>query len=149
MSNNNLSKWLVRAMIAGVLAAAMPSAAQAQSPDPSRGLWLASSANEAALSGDMGRLTMADGELAFQSNSYKWRLSLSEIKRVASSKNLSNALEVESASGQLFYVGILDAKLLRMSPGKAVQAIQRAVRVAPAPAQARPALVAAAGGGTQ
>jgi hypothetical protein len=146
MSNNYLSQWLVRTMLAGVLAVtAMPSVAQAQSPDPSRGLWLASSANEASLDA-AGRLSMADGELVFESNDYEWRLALSEIKRVGSSKNLSNAFEIESNSGRLFYIGILDAKMLRTSPGKAVQAIQRAVRATPAPAQARPALVAAAGG---
>lgn len=148
MSKNNLSTWLVRTIVVGVLAAAMPAAAQAQTPAPSRGLWLAHSANEASFNGATGRLTMADGVLAFQSTGYEWRVPLSEIKRVDSSKNLSNALEIESASGKLFYIGILDSMMLRMSPGKAVQSIQRAVRVAPAPVQARPAL-AAAGGGAQ
>ena len=49
-------------------------------------------------------------------------------------------------TGQVYYVGILNGQLVMSSPGKAVHTIQRAVRVAPAPMQAKPAMVAAGGG---
>lgn len=148
MSNNNLSHWLIKMVMAGLLTvAALPAAAQAQHADASRGLWMAASSNEASLPGrTWGRLTMADGVLEFQSSNYEWRLALSEIKRIDSSKDLSNAFEVESVTGQVYYVGILNGQLVMSSPGKAVQTIQRAVRVAPAPMQAKPTMVAAGGG---
>ncbi len=148
MSNNNLSQWLIKMVVAGLLAvAALPAAAQAQNADASRGLWMAASSNEASLPGrTWGRLTMADGVLAFQSSNYEWRLALSEIKRIGASKQVSNALEIESVSGQVYFVGILDGQMSMTSPGKAVQTIQGAVRVAPAPMQAKPVMVAAGGG---
>ena len=100
MSNNNLSGWLVKVTVAGLLVvAAMPAIAQAQNQAPSRGVWLAASSNQASLSGNTwGRLTMVEGVLAFESSNFEWRLALSEIKRVAASKELSNALEIESVT---------------------------------------------------
>ena len=149
MSNkpNSVAGWLFKVALALLLAAtAMPSIAQAQSPDPARGIWMAASLNQASLNGrSWGRLSMVDGVLAFQSSSYEWRLALSEIKRIGASKDLSSAFEVESASGQVYYVGILDSRMTMTAPGKTVQAIKRAVLVAPT-APARLALVAAGGG---
>lgn len=146
--SSNVSWWLIKTVLAGILAAtAAPSLAQAQATDPSRGTWMASSSNEATLAGrGWGRLTVADGELAFHSPNYEWHLALPDIKRIGTSKDLSNALEVESASGQVYYVAILDGRLMMTSPGKAMQTIQRAVRVAPAPTSARPAITAGGDG---
>ena len=145
MSNNTFSKWLIKVAVVALLA--VPGMAQAQ--DASRGLWMATSSNEASLAGnDFGRLSMANGMLSFQSSKNEWRLALADVKRVSSSKQVSDALEVESVTGQVFYIGILNGQLTLTSPGKAVQMIQRAVRTAPAPAPTR-TLVAAAGGGSQ
>ena len=147
MSNNTSSKWLIKVAVVALLA--VPGMAQAQ--DASRGLWMATSSNQASLAGnDFGRLSMANGMLSFQSAKYEWRLALADVKRVSPSKRVSDALEVESVTGELFYIGILNGQLTLTSPGKAAQVIQRAVRTAPAPASA-PArtLVAAAGGGDQ
>ena len=108
---------------------------------------MAASSNQASLSGSpWRRLSLVDGVLAFQSSNFEWHLSLSEIKDIAASKTLSNALEVESVTGHFYFVGILDGQLTMTSPGKAVQIIQRAVRSAPAVVPARPALAAAGGG---
>lgn len=142
---SSITSGLIRMVLVGMSAVtALPSVAVAQAVDPTRGTWMAASSNEASLAGrGWGRLTLADGVLAFQSPNDQWRLTLSEIKRIAASKNLSKALEVESASGQIYYIAILDSRMTMTSPGKAAQTIQRAVRVAPAPPTTRPAVVAA------
>ena len=75
------------------------------------------------------------------------RLELADVKRVSHSKQVTDALEVESVTGQVYYVGILDGRLTLTSPGKAAQFIQRAVQTAPAPSAPARTLVAAAGGG--
>jgi len=146
MSNNTFSKWLIKVAIVALLA--VPGMAQAQ--DASRGLWMATSSNEASLAGhDFGRLSLSNDMLSFQSAKYEWRLALADVKRVSPSKQVSDALEVESVTGEVFYIGIRDGQLSLTSPGKAAQAIQRAVRTAPAPAAPARLLVAAAGGGDQ
>jgi len=147
MSNttNSLNGWIGKLVFVGILAlAAFPAQAGAQTAD--RGLWMATSADKAALAGHgFGRLTLVDGVLSYQSGSFEWRLALCDIKRVSASKRVSDAIEVESVTGQVYFVGILDAKLTMASPGKAVQMLQRAVRSTPAPAAlpARTTLVAA------
>lgn len=150
MSNKNPpTGWLIKMVFAGILATgSLPSPAHAQSADLSRQLWMATSADEASLAGrDYGRLTIIDGELTYASTDFEWRIALSEIKRIAASKQMANALEVESFAGEFHFVGIVDGQLTMTSPGKAVQAIQRAIRNAPAPpVPARTALAAAGGG---
>jgi hypothetical protein len=149
MSTNTFSKWLLKVAVVALLA--VPAAAQAQSADMTRVNWMATSSSEAALAGnDFGRLTMANGMLAFQSAKYEWRLALADVKRVAPSKQVSDALEIEAVTGQVFYVGILNGQLSLTSPGKAVQTIQRGVKTAP-PAPVAPVRTAlsAAGGGSQ
>lgn len=145
MSTNNRSQWLVKIAVAFVLVA-MPPVAQAQSSAPVRGVWMAASADEASLTGrGFGRLTIADGLLAFQSADYEWHLELWEVKRVSPSQALANTLEIESVAGQVHYVAILDAQLTPTAPGKAVRTIERAVSRAPAPVPARNTAVAGGG----
>ena len=146
MSNNTLSKWILKVAFVALLT--VPGVAQAQ--NASRGLWMATSSNEASLAGnDFGRLSMADGMLSFQSTKSEWRLALADVRRVSTSKQVSDALEVESVTGQVFYVGILNGQLSLTSPGKAAQMIQRAVKTAPAAAIPVRATLAAAGSGSQ
>ena len=146
MSNNTFSKWLLKLAVVALLA--VPGVAQAQ--DAPRGLWMATSSTEAALAGnDFGRLLVANGMLSFQSSKFEWRLALADVKRVAPSKQVSDALEVESVTGQVFYVGILNGQLTLTSPGKAAQTIQRAVKTAPAVATPARTTLAAAGGDSQ
>lgn len=148
MSNKNLlTEWALKVVMASVLAIGAPQLAHAQATDVARPVWMATSANQASLAGTgHGRLTIINGELAYDSPAFSWRLSLSDIKRISASKVVSNALEIEGFGGQRHFVGILDGQLNLASPGKAVQMIQRAVRVAPAPQPARTAIAAAAGG---
>jgi len=146
MSNKNLlTEWALKLVLAGVLAIGAPQLAFAQA----RPIWMATSAAQASLAGTgHGRLAVINGELAYDSNVFSWRIALSEIKRISASKLVSNALEVESFGGQRYFVGILDSHLIMTSPGKAVRTLQQAVRNAPAPQPVRTALLAA-GGGTQ
>ena len=148
MSNTNIARWLVKAVLAGVLAlTAMPSLAQAQGAEGARTSWMAASSNIASLTGHTwGRLTMTEGALAFRSANYEWSLPLTEIKRISSSKDLASAFEIESVTGERYYVGILDGQMMMSSPGRAMQMIQRAARVAPAPVASRPTMVAGGGG---
>lgn len=146
MSTNYRSQWIVKAAVAVVLVV-MPLVAQAQSSSSSRGVWMAASADEASLAGrGFGRLSVADGTLTFHSTTYDWSLELSQVKRISTSLVLANALEIESRAGQVYYVAILDAQLTPTAPGKAAQAIERAVNTAPAPAV--PAHTAAVAGGS-
>lgn len=146
MSNNTFSKWILKVAFVALLT--VPGVAQAQ--NASRGLWMATSSNEASLAGnDFGRLSMANGMLSFQSTKSEWRLALADVRRVSTSKQVSDALEVESVTGQVFYIGILNGQLSLASPGKAAQMIQRAVKTAPAAATPVRATLAAAGGGSQ
>lgn len=146
MSKNNRSQWLVKVAVAVVLLG-MPLVAQAQSSTSPRGVWMAASADEGSLTGrGFGRLTIADGMLAFQSANYEWLLELSEVKRISPSQTIANALEIEGVAGQVFYVTILDAQLTPTAPGKAARAIERAVSTAPAPAVSAPTTIVARGG---
>jgi hypothetical protein len=139
---------LLQALLIAILAiASAPSVLLAQAVPAPRDLWMALSATESTLSGrDFGRLSIENGVLAFDSNDLRWRMPLSEVKRVVESKRAGKALEIESVSGKVYFVAILNGQLMASSPAKALQAIQRAVKTAPA-APARAA--AAAAGGTQ
>ena len=147
MSTNTFSKWLIKVAVVALLT--VPGVVQAQ--DASRGLWMATSSNQASLAGnDFGRLAMANGMLSFEATKFEWRLALADVKRIAPSKLVSNTLEVESVTGQVYFVAILDGQLTMTSPGKAAQMIQRAVKTAPAiVTPVRTAVAAAGGGGDQ
>lgn len=135
----SFTRSLLTAISIAILAVATtPSQSQAQTAPPPRDLWMATSATESTLWGrDFGRLSIADGVLTFDSTTFDWRLPLSEIKRVGESKRTEKAIEIESISGQVYFVAILNGQLVPGSPVKALQAIQRALKAAPAvPARA-------------
>ena len=147
------SDWLLRILVLAVLATAAPSVAQAQARSvEARGLWMATSASDTILSGrGFGRLAIDDGALVYSSRDFSWLLPLTDIKRVASSRQVSNALEIENASGHVYFVAILNGQLTSRSPARALQAIERAVRTAAESARtaatARQVLAVAGGGG--
>jgi hypothetical protein len=104
--------------------------------------WMAASSSEATLTGrSWGRLILEDGDLRFESSVYKWRIALSEIKRVEPSKAAEKTFEIETAAGTIYFAAILDATMVKDSPRKAIQMIQRGVRDARETAAA-PKLVA-------
>lgn len=147
---NPFAGWAIKLAFTVMLAVAgLPSLAHAQSTTPFRGSWMATSATESMLSGrGFGRLTLVEGVLAYQSPGFEWHLELAEIVRIGTSRQVPNALEIESVTGQVYFVGILDGQLTMTSPGKAVRAIERAVRTAPSPAPAPSRATATAAGGS-
>jgi hypothetical protein len=137
--NTSFIRSLLTVMVLAILTVATtPSPSPAQTAPAPRDLWMATSATESTLWGrDFGRLSIADGVLTFDSTSFDWRLPLSEIKRVGESKRAEKALEIESISGQVYFVAILNGQLVPGSPVKALQAIQRALKTASAVPGAR------------
>lgn len=130
---------LLSALLIAVLAVAgIPSLSQASGTQ--RDIWIATSATEAPLTGrGFGRLEIEGVELVYYSENFEWRLPLAQLKRVAESKQVANAIEIESNDGKVYLVAILTGQLVPGSPTKALQAIQRAVRaVAPGPVSGRP-----------
>lgn len=93
--------------------------------------WMAASSPESTLTGrSWGRLTLEDDELRFDSPNYKWRVALSQIKRVEASKASPRAFEIETTDGTIHFAAILDAVMMKDSPRKAIYAIQRGMREA-------------------
>lgn len=123
---NSGNWWVGVAMAALVVTMLSPSTARAQSSDT---FWMAASDPAAKLGGDSwGRLMLKGGQLKFNSLRYDWQLALSDIKRVDISTRADEAFEIESATGEVFYVSILDAKLTTQSPRKARETIRKAVK---------------------
>lgn len=124
-----------RLIRAGVLTALFVagSASVVGAGDTPLGLWMTASSSDTTLTGRFwGRLILEDGDLRFESPNYKWRVALSQIKRVDQSKAVPRALEVETFTGAMHFIAILDAKLTAESPRKAIQMIQRSMRDAAA-----------------
>lgn len=98
--------------------------------EPGSGLWMAASGSEPSISGtNWGRLILKDGVLRFHALNGEWKLAVSEIRRVAISDGSDQIFEVESYSGERYYVAILSPNMLVDSPRRAMQVIQRALRV--------------------
>lgn len=129
------SAWSIRIALVALLAtASVPSIAGAeQNGDRATKTWMAASNTEPSFApGAWGRLSLVDGELRFQSTNYDWSLALSDIKRLSVSRIADRAFEVETYTGDVYFVAVLDGQMLTDSPRKAVGALQRAVREAPA-----------------
>jgi hypothetical protein len=116
-----------------ILAAILGIGAQrvsAADTEPGTGLWMAASGPEPSISGtNWGRLILKDGVLTFHASNNEWQLAVSDIKHVAISDVSDQIFEVESYSGERYYVAILGPNLLVDSPRRALQVIQRARRV--------------------
>lgn len=98
--------------------------------EPGSGLWMAASGSEPSISGtNWGRLILRDGVLRFHASNGEWQLPVSDIKRVAISDASDRIFEVESYAGERYYVAILGPNMLVDSPRRALQVIQRALRV--------------------
>jgi hypothetical protein len=143
MTRSN-SLWLAP-VLAAALFVALPAAAAAQGKAV-QGTWLAAAAPSASAQSSWGRLTVKDGILTFASQRGEWRKPLADITRIAERKGADKMFEIEASNGDVLYVSILGQQMMTESPRKAMQLIERAVREAPT-AQ-RPALNAAAGGGS-
>lgn len=132
---NSQSAWSMRMALVALLAtASVPSIAAAeQNGDRVMKTWMAASNTAPSFAlGAWGRLSLMEGDLRFESADYEWSLSLSDIKRLDVSRIADGAFEVETYTGGVFFVSVLNAQMQTDSPGKAVGMLQRAVREAPA-----------------
>jgi hypothetical protein len=120
------------AVFMGFLLASVPSLARAAGePAPSKAVWMAAVDQQATQSGHaFGKLSLEGGLLSFRSlNGNKgWQLAIADTKRIEASKQLDKAFEIESVSGEVFYVVILDTTLVTDSPRQALQVLSRAMK---------------------
>lgn len=130
MRNLDFSGRLIRAGILTVLFV-LGWASVVRAGDTPLGFWMAASSSESSLTGrSWGGLTLEEGELRFESPVYNWRVALSEIKRVEASKASARAFEIETMSGAIHFAAILNATMVKDSPRKAIEVIQRGMREA-------------------
>jgi hypothetical protein len=101
---------------------------------PTPRVWLAADAGHSTAGSPWGRLVTKDGMLTFHGSLADWATPLSEIKRMSKVKGSAHRFEIETMSGDMLRISILDAHMVPVSPKKAMQLIQRATRES-APAQ--------------
>jgi len=104
-----------------------PGTASADDP-PTQRVWLAADAGHSTAGPAWGRLVIKDGMLTFHGSLADWTTPLSEIARVSRVKGSDHRIEIETMSGDVLRISILDAAMLPVSPKKAMQLIQRATR---------------------
>ena len=115
------------AVMAALIAAALLSTpGSAHAVDAPRGIWLAGLGEQASTGANWGRLMLRDGVLTFSSSTTEWRLSVADIKRA--SIGPSDQLVVETLTGAVHYLTILDARMTADSPRDALKIIQKALR---------------------
>ena len=122
-------------LTAAVLAAALlttESVVAARADEAPRGVWMARSATPGAAAETWGRLKLSDGVVAFNASNAEWQMAVADIKKA--SVDQSDRLVLEAVAGDIYYVTILDARMLVDSPNRALKLIQRALH---APASRR------------
>lgn len=98
----------------------------ARGDEAPRGVWMARSATPGAAAEIWGRLKLGDGVIAFNGSNSDWQVAVADIKKA--SVDQSDRLVLEAAAGDVYYVTILDARMLVDSPSRALKLIQRALR---------------------
>jgi hypothetical protein len=112
---------------------------------PTQRVWLAADAGHSTAGSPWGRLVIQDGMLTFHGSLADWTTPLSEITRVSRTKGSDHRFEIETMSGDVLRVSILGAQMLPVSPKKAMQLIQGAMREAPPMQRTMAAATAPAG----
>lgn len=125
-NNRSHSLLLIAAALAVVLG--LPSLASAD--EPIQGQWLAAITDGNAAKAEWGRLVLRDGSLTFHGARVDWHAPVSEIKRVSAVRDADRVFEIETVSGDRLVLSILGQQMLKESPKKAMQLIQRAAREA-------------------
>jgi hypothetical protein len=142
-SNRSNAIWIAPVLAAAMLVA-LPAVTAAQGK--AQHTWLAAATQSPTADSTWGRLMVKDGVLSFASERAQWQKPLSEIKRIAETKGGKRMFEIVATNGDVLYVSILGQQMITESPRRAMDMIERAMR--DAPATPRPALAAAAGGGS-
>jgi hypothetical protein len=115
------------AVMAGFIAATLLATPDvAKGDDAPRGVWLAGLGEKTSAGSNWGRLILRDGVLTFNSSATEWQLGIADIKRA--SIGPSEQLVVETVTGAIHYVTILDARMTAGSPRDALKVIQKALR---------------------
>lgn len=123
-------------MVALLALVAAPSVARADG-ERKTAVWLAADLKDGAPTGESwGRLSLRNGLLSFRSmNGLKgWDVDLADAQAIQTSKSGAKGLVIETRSGQVYAVAILDSQMLVDSPRKALQLISSARLTAPSEA---------------
>jgi hypothetical protein len=119
------SLWIIRVALTvqliGVLAVPVALAA-AQSP---RAMWMAEWLRSRAVERTIGVLSLRDGRLSFTeaAGHAEWSIDVASVKRVS---NNSRTMTIESSSGEIYVMTIMDSNLMPGSPKKVVAMIESA-----------------------
>jgi hypothetical protein len=106
----------------------------ARADDTPSQVWMAINADQSGGgSAAWGRLSVRNGMLTFHGTQADWKTPLAKIRRITPIKG-SHVFAIETMSGDVLRLAILNQQLLAVSPKKTMQVLQRAVREAP-PAQ--------------
>ena len=125
------------------LAALLGLPGNAAADDTRPQVWMAVNADQASNgSSAWGRLTVMNGMLTFHGSRAEWKTPLANITRIMPVKDSPHAFAIETVSGDVLRVSILDQRMLAVPSKKTIQVLQRAVREAPP--LSRPLLAASA-----
>ncbi len=121
-------------VVAGVLAVVATPTLAAAEGDRVVAVWMASDLSSGIGGESWGRLVLRDGMVSFRSVDGRqgWDLLLADTNRVQQSKTHSKAVEIESVTGQVYVVSILDSQMLVDSPRRAMRMISGARQAVPA-----------------
>lgn len=120
-------------LVAAALVLLSPSVARADDSGKPAPIWLVYVDDQAAAGGrNWGALSVKDGRVTFASNSgdLHWQVDLADASRIAPSKRVDGALDIELRNGKTFVVTVLDARMLPQSPRMAIKTIADAAATA-------------------
>lgn len=99
-------------------------------------VWMAINADHSSAGASAwGRLSVMNGTLTFHGSRGDWTTPLANVRRITPIKDSQHAFAIETMSGDVLRLSILDQRMLAVSPKKTIQMLQRAVREAPAARQ--------------
>lgn len=117
-------------LIAAALTAVIGLPRLASADEPVQGQWLAAIAEGHGAKAEWGRLILKDGSLSFLGARDDWHAPVSDITRITVARDTERTFKIETVSGDVVVLAILGPQMLKESPKKAIQLIQRAVREA-------------------
>jgi hypothetical protein len=121
--------WTIRIALTVQFLGVLAVPALVASNDAPRAMWMAEWMRPDVSERAIGVLKLRDNKITFveQLGQADWEIDLSSVKRV-STTNGGRAAAIETAAGQLFVVGVMDATMLPDSPKKVVTTIERALQ---------------------
>jgi hypothetical protein len=126
MNRKNRSHSLL--LIAAALTVVIGLPGLASADEPVQGQWLAAITEGHGVKAEWGRLVLKDGSLSFHGARDDWHAPVSDITRITIARDAERSFRIETVSGDVVVLAILGPHMLKESPKKAMQLIQRAVR---------------------